>query len=304
VDSRRHFRPTWRFTTYDENNGMELNISTKQSLANKRNHLYLAYEKSLLHLIREKSLRILFSGKPDWSDHIKKGFDGSQHILEFGPLSAQGFSAFDLVMPLEISDLIAAQQWPELLSKNPVPIPREESIVLCNDKYKFNQALLQRGFGSNIPTMDNLQPPYILKKRISEWGKECQMIQNAEQEMLVLDKLNDPAFYRQEIIRGRYEFATHILFAKGRIVKALNIMYEFESEYPVKGQDHDLYKVIHRCAYLDLFASVLRSIDFQGLCCVNYKVVRGQPYILEINPRFGGTLGPYFFSFIRHLRFD
>jgi len=257
----------------------------------------------VLHLIRGKSLRILFSGKPDWSEDIKKGFNGSRHILEFGPLSAQGFGAFDLVMPLEISDLIAAQQWPQLLSKNPIPIPREEIILLCNDKYKFNQAVIQRGFGSNIPTMGtNLQPPYILKKRISEWGKECQMIRGAGDEMLVLDKLNDPAFYRQEIIPGRYEFATHILFAKDTVVKALNIMYEFESEYSIKGQNPDLYKVIHRCAHLNLFADVLRSIDFQGLCCVNYKVMRGRPYILEINPRFGGTLGPYFFSFIRHLK--
>src|SRR6202050_4579987 len=281
---------------------MELNISTKRSLANKRNRLYLAYEKSLPHLIRRKSLRILFSGKPDWSEDIKKGFRGSGHILEFGPLSAQGFGAFDLVMPLEISGLIAAQQCPQLLSKNPIPIPHEESILLCDDKYKFNQALIQRGFGSNIPTMGaNLPHPYILKKRISDWGKDCQMIRAAGEEVLVLDRLNDPAFYRQEIIPGRFEFATHILFANDRVVKALNIMYEFESEYSIKGQVPDLYKVIHRCGHLDLFADVLRSIDFQGLCCVNYKVMRGRPYILEINPRFGGSLAPYFFSFIRHL---
>jgi hypothetical protein len=284
---------------------MGLKISIKQSLADKRNRFYLAYEKALLHLIRDKSLRILFSGKLDWSEDIKKGFNGSRHVLEFGPLSAQGLSAFDLVMPLEISGLIAAQQWPQLLSKNPIPIPREESILLCDDKYKFNQALIQRGFGSNIPTMGaDLQPPYILKKRISDWGKECQMIRDAGEEMLVLDKLNDPAFYRQKIIPGRFEFATHILFANDRVVKALNIMYEFESEYSIKGQDPDLYKVIHRCGYLDLFADVLRSIDFQGLCCVNYKVMRGRPYILEINPRFGGSLSPYFFSFIRQLNSD
>ena len=284
---------------------MELNTSTKQSLASKRNRLYLAYERFLLYLARDKTLRILFSGKPDWSEDIKKGFNGSRHIVEFGPLTDRAFSAFDLVMPLEISDLIAAQQWPQLLAKNPIPIPGEESILLCDDKYRFNLALMQLGFGSYIPAMGpNLRPPYILKKRISEWGKECRMIQNVEEEMQVLDKLNDSAFYRQEIIRGRYEFATHILFASDRIVKALNIMYEFENEYPIKGQDPNLYKVIHRCSHLDLFASVLRSIGFQGLCCVNYKVVCGRPYIFEINPRFGGTLGPYFFSFIRHLSFD
>ncbi|MGH8049795.1 MAG: hypothetical protein ACREPB_03945, partial [Arenimonas sp.] len=36
-------------------------------------------------------------------------------------------------------------------------------------------------------------------------------------------------------------------------------------------------------------------------CCFNYKVRDGQAMILEINPRFGGSLCQYFISFIRHL---
>ena len=80
-------------------------------------------------------------------------------------------------------------------------------------------------------------------------------------------------------------------------------MYEFDSEIPIKGQDAWLYRAIRRCPYLTLFSNILNSIGFQGLCCVNYKVERGRPYILEINPRFGGSLTPYFFSFIRHLHF-
>ncbi len=35
--------------------------------------------------------------------------------------------------------------------------------------------------------------------------------------------------------------------------------------------------------------------------CINYKVVNGQPVIFEINPRFGGSLSLFFFSFLRHL---
>ena len=127
------------------------------------------------------------------------------------------------------------------------------------------------------------------------------MIRGHEDELQVLEQLNGPEFFRQEIVPGRHEFATHILFAKGKIVKSLNIMYEFESSSPIKGQDRPLYQVIHGCPYLDLFARILKSIGFQGLCCVNYKVAGGRPHILEINPRFGGSLAPYFFSFIRHL---
>ena len=127
------------------------------------------------------------------------------------------------------------------------------------------------------------------------------MVRNHHDEWKLRDQLSDPAFYRQEIIRGRNEFATHILFTENRIVKSLDVRYEFESDIPIKGQDRPLYTAVGKCDYLDLFATILRSIGFEGLCCVNYKVVDGRPYIFEINPRFGGTLCPYFFSFIRHL---
>ena len=111
-----------------------------------------------------------------------------------------------------------------------------------------------------------------------------------------------PIISVRKLCRGRSEFATHILFVEGRIVRALNIEYQFSSEMPIKGQEKEQIKVVHRCQYLDLFASMLRTIQFEGLCCVNYKVANGQPYLLEINPRFGGSLAPYFFSFIRHFR--
>jgi ATP-grasp domain-containing protein len=278
--------------------------ATKQSVAAYRNRIYLACEKYLSSLFRERSLRILISENTEVKDAIRNGFCWSRDRVEFGPLSPESFAAFDLVVPSSVSDLIQARQWPQLLAKSPLPFPSEESVLLCDDKYRFNQMLIDKGFRKHIPAMGKgLAPPYILKKRNGIWGRECWMIHDRNDELRVVDQLNDPAFFRQEIIRGPREFATHILFANGRIVKSLNIMYEFDSEIPIKGQDHWLYTVIHRCTYLRLFASILKSIGFQGLCCVNYKVVRGRPYILEINPRFGGSLAPYLFSFIRHLSF-
>ena len=276
-----------------------------QLASRKRNELYVAYEKSLLLFSHQKSLRILFTGKPDWAADITKGFIGSPHTIEFGSLASHPAGDFDLVVPLQISGLIEARQRPDLLAKNPIPIPTEECILLCDDKRKFSQTLIEKGFGTYIPKLCSVcDPPYILKKRIGSWGKECWMVHDRQEEAAVRDQVNDPAFYRQEIIRGRSEFATHILFANDRIVKSLDIRYEFDTDIPIKGQDKALYTVIGKCHFLNLFASILRSIGFEGLCCVNYKIVDGRPYIFEINPRFGGTLCPYFFSFIRHLTVD
>ena len=269
-----------------------------------RNRTYVAYEKALTHILPGKPLRILVEEYPDWQRQIRRGFRSTPHELVFGPISEGSRAEFDVVMPIQIQELMRAHQWPEFLKANPIPIPSEECISLCDDKFKFGQTLIKTGFGEYIPMMTQdgeLKPPYILKKRIGYWGKDCWVVRTRQEEWIAGDKRNDPAFYRQRIVPGPVEFATHILFEKGRIVKALNIKYKFGKDIPIKGQDKPLYTVIHRCPYLDLFGKILRSIDFQGICCVNYKVERGNPYILEINPRIGGSLTPFFFSFMRHL---
>jgi hypothetical protein len=274
----------------------------RTSVAGRRNRLYVKYERLRARVLPEKRLHILMSDFPDWEGCIRDGFCRSRHQVEFGPISRASFEKFDLVVPLKIEDLVLVSRWPELAAKNPLPLPSEESVLLCDDKLRFNETLIQKGFGSYIPRMGAaLDPPYILKERVGAWGQGCSMIYSREDESGVSDKLNDPRFFRQEIIGGSREFATHVLFAKGQIVKSLNLMFEFGGQSSIKGKEREFYKVIHRCPYLNLFAKILRAIDFQGLCCVNYKVCCGRPYILEINPRFGGSLSPYFFSFIRHL---
>jgi predicted ATP-grasp superfamily ATP-dependent carboligase len=247
-------------------------------------------------------MRVLISDRQDWRADIRQGFNHTRHHVEFGAITPGSLGSFDLVVPLSIQDLVRVCRHSRLLTKNRIPVPSEECVLLCDDKYRFNQELVNLGFGRYIPKIGSgLEPPYILKKRVGEWGNECRMILSSDEENQVLSQLNDPEYFCQEIIPGEIEFATHILFANNRIIKSLNIMYEFDSETAIKGQAPALYKMIHRCAYLDLFADILKAIGFQGLCCVNYKVAGGQPYILEINPRFGGSLSPYFFSFVRHL---
>lgn len=213
-------------------------------MARRRNLLYLRSEKLCALLSPGTAQKILFSGKADWEDDIQSGFRRLHHQVDFGPIAEDSFQRYDIVVPLSFPALEEAiRRAPP--RKSALPLPSAASVRLCDDKYVFNQALIEAGFGSCIPRVAQglgLTPPYILKKRIGWFGSGF------------------------------------------------------------KGQTDNLFKVIHRCPYLDLFAEILRTIQFEGLCCVNYKVAQGQPYLLEINPRFGGSLAPYFFSFIRHLR--
>jgi predicted ATP-grasp superfamily ATP-dependent carboligase len=57
-----------------------------------------------------------------------------------------------------------------------------------------------------------------------------------------------------------------------------------------------------RSRFLGLFARVVAVLDFNGICCVNYKLHRGVPKILEINPRIGASLCPYLNYFLCRLQ--
>jgi predicted ATP-grasp superfamily ATP-dependent carboligase len=280
-------------------------LALREKIAFRRNQLYVKSEKLLARFSSGGAQRVLFSEKPEWVDKINLGFQRLHHRVDFGSITEDSFQRYDIVVPLTLSALEEARRHSPPKKKNALPLPTAESVNLCDDKYQFNQTLIKAGFGQYIPKMTRglaLTPPYILKKRIGIWGKDCYIIRNREDEESQLDRITDPEYFCQELISGFTEFATHILFVENRIVKALSIKYEFASDTPIKGQNDYLLQVVHRCPYLDLFARVLRTIRFEGLCCVNYKVAKGQPFLLEINPRFGGSLSPYFFSFIRHLR--
>jgi len=278
-----------------------LNI-LKRLIAAITNKVFCVYQLFLSRLFSKRKMKILFSNKQEWKDFIKNGFQFTPHAVTFGELSAENFEDYDLVMPLTISDLKGLNEMQNPIPHNPVPVPSTKTIQLCDDKYLFNQCLIDNGFGDFVPKMGGTQTfPYILKKKIDEWGANTHIILDAQQELKLTEILNHPEYFTQELIAGPTEYATHVFFKNQNIVCALNIKYVFEIGTPIKGKDKAIYEKICHCPYLDLFSSILVSIGFEGICCINYKIYDNRPFIIEINPRFGGSLCPYFFSFLRHI---
>ncbi len=266
------------------------------------NGLFLIYEGIRSRLSSKRKLKILFSDVQGWKGFIEKGFRLTKHEIVFGVFSPDTLKAYDLVVPLTIEDLMYLNEARHLIADNPIPIPSADCIRLCDDKNLFNRALIANGFGSFIPKVGGAQAyPYILKKSIDGWGENSHIILDAQQEQTFSDALANPEYFTQAFIPGAYEYATHIVFRDHKIVCAINIEYVFETETPIKGKDQPIYTKICRCPYLDVFSSILISIGFEGLCCFNYKVYDNRLFILEINPRFGGSLCPFFCSFLRHI---
>ena len=266
--------------------------------------VFLLRELVQARLHTNRKIRILFSPQPSWERHIRRGFLLTPHEISFDDFSKVDLKDYDLVVPLTISDLKSLIEIREAMVGNPIPIPSMQSVLLCDDKYELNNVLITKGYGSYIPRMGGKQTyPYMLKKRTGSWSENCHTIANDQAERKFAYQLASAEYFTQELITGLHEYATHILFKGSSIVSSINIEYVFKTSASIKSQDRHICTRICECPYLELFSAVLKSIGFEGLCCINYKIHNHTPMILEINPRFGGSLCPFFFSFLRHFRF-
>lgn len=249
-----------------------------------------------------KRVKILLSDTMGSGVAVRKGFFLTKHELVFKPFTPESISEADIVVPFTISELLYLNENRGIIAKNPISIPSKETILLCDDKFVFNNFLIENGFKQFIPPMaKNLDYPYFLKKKTDVFGSHSYVITDESVEREYLDELGSNEFFKQQIISGAREFTTHILFENGRIVSSLSIQFEFDTEFPIKGKDKWLYMKIVACPYPDLFSEILKTIKFEGICCFNYKVLDGKPFIFEINPRFGGSLSSYFFIFFDDL---
>lgn len=162
--------------------------------------------------------------------------------------------------------------------------------------------MIDTGFGDHIPPISGKKPfPYIVKKCVDESSLNCHLVADNNQEKALANLLGNPEYLSQVYIPGEREYATHIVFRDQQIVCSLEFEYVFTTLTPIKFKSKAQCLRIRRSPFLDLFSAILSSIGFEGLCCVNYKVQNERPQIIEINPRMGGSLTPFFFSFLRHL---
>lgn len=263
---------------------------------------FFAFETAHARLFPVPGIRILFSANEGFETNIRRGFKLLHYEILFDGFAPENIRENDLLVPLNVNDVRALSKLRHLIADKRIPIPTLEAINICDDKYLFNKTLTDKGFKEILPKIgNNLRVPLFLKKRRDWGGSNSYLISNAEDEEKFKDLINSPDYIRQEIIEGRDEYATHILFRDHKIVTSLTVKHTFPKQLPINGRDKSVYSKISRCIYLNTFSSILEVIGFEGLCCFDYKVVNGKPYLFEINPRFGGSLGTYFFTILRRL---
>lgn len=264
-------------------------------------HVFIFKENIISYVFCKEELKLLFSQNDSCEEIIKNSFRFLPHKLLFSEFHGNNIAQYDLVIPLNIDDVIFLNNMFDLTGDHQsIPIPSKECLALCDDKLLLSKKLIENGYGDNIPKIGgNLKYPFVLKKKKDKMSQNTHIILSQSQESSILNNVNKDDYYKQELITGKCEYAANIFFRK-RIVHSLTIKHHFPSEISIDGKSKKYSKVV-KCQHLDLFSDILTSIGYQGLCCIDYKIKDGRPMIFEINPRFDGTLAPYFFSFLRYI---
>lgn len=247
--------------------------------------------------------RILFSRKDDWEAGIRAAL--RQHAPDFQEFEHADMDRFDLIVPLTLKDARHFNRHFPHLNAVKALVPSDAAIDACDDKQAFATRLERAGFGQWLPQGGAaLAYPYLLKRRISQWGEDSFIIHGAADERLHADHLHSPEFLRQECIEGHAEYTSHILMAGGRNVFMRTLQFDFDSALYVKGKaisPRSQARVDH-ARHARLFEDILNALGLQGFCCFNYKLRDGVPKIFEVNPRYGASLTCFLEEAIGSLR--
>ena len=262
---------------------------------------FFVYKEFALSFYKSNSIKnILFSEKELWDYFLQKGPFARKFNIDFSKFNIETIAKYDLVIPLTIPDLEFCIANRDRIPNNPIPFPSTDSFNICNDKSQFEFFMLQNGFSDYLPKSSvEIKFPFILKKSQDEGGVNTFIVRDNNDLSTYKDQVNDPDYIKQSIVEGNREYATHVIIKDGKIKNALTIVYKFDDAVYIKGKDKYICRNVCNNKHLQIFENVLSKMNFNGLCCINYKEKDGLPIILEINPRFGGSLCDYFYPFFQ-----
>jgi hypothetical protein len=232
---------------------------------------------------------VLFGYHVTQMPNITANIDHARFRPSFAPLDAVDLTRFDLVVPLRLEQFEQLRSVAEGPERRAV-LPASELVTLIDDKLAFNRWLIDQGFGANVPALleGPGEYPAIRKMRHGDWGMGITLLRDAGDE-----NGDDPnGSFRQRAVAGEHEDVLHLLRVDGRIRFSLCYRYQMGKPLSVRGQQDAAVSMAPAdpAPAWDLCLSILDRLGFEGTCCFNYKLDGDHVWLLELNPRFGGSL--------------
>jgi glutathione synthase/RimK-type ligase-like ATP-grasp enzyme len=239
-------------------------------------------------------LNICFGNHEDRVRDIANAVDRTLFRVKFDDLDLIDYEDFDCVVPLHISDYKALQIHNAYFGTK-FWLPNPNLVDLCDDKLSLNYLLLGGRFAKFVPPLREStsgQFPYVVKKRHDLWGQNTFIVRNSEDERAMATILQSPEYFCQTYIPGPEEYALHMLMVDGEVAYAQTVKHNMGQECYVFGKSTQSKRstYLSESEHIAAFAPMLMALNYSGTCCIDYKIDNGVPKLLEINPRYGGSL--------------
>ncbi len=237
---------------------------------------------------------VLFSRKPSREKQIIRNLNTCFPC--FSSFRKVNPNHFYIIFPLAEKESIYLNDHYSYLNHVKAIVPSNAAINICKDKKIFTEFLLKNGLETYaIKTPDKLCYPYVIKKRIDADGENTVIVDDKETESRYKNELVSDEFFTQEYIEGSDEYAMHIIMHKKEVIYYKTMKYTFEQNKFVKGSRYKQYSqtIVDHSHFIDQFQNILNTINYEGICCIDYKVINEYIKIFEINARMGASLSEY-----------
>lgn len=161
-------------------------------------------------------------------------------------------------------------------------------FILLAHKHKFNKYLPKTYIirDNKTKTFESIKYPCILKKSIAFGGIDSVVLTSSVHRTDILTKCGFD-YVIQEYIKHDTEYVGNFVVINGKITYSLIFMQKYNSEYYIKKKKMTNYVIVN----IDIqpFIEIFTKLKYTGAACADFKIIRSQIKIFEINPRFGGT---------------
>lgn len=165
-------------------------------------------------------------------------------------------------------------------------IPHPRTVISKEEGYSLEKLKAQ------------FELPVLIKPRISSGSRGISVVKDWDQFHEVYNNVNNefPNPMIQEFIPHGGAFGVSMLYKEGKCKASFT--HKRIREYPVSGGPSTLREGVHYEEIEKYSSSLLNELKWNGVAMVEYRVDKntGVPKLMEINPRFWGSLETAVFS--------
>lgn len=213
---------------------------------------------------------------------------------------------YDVVFPMELYTQLLLVSNKERFSKYcRIPFADKEKTLQIHDKAFLMKYAEKNGFEipktyfiENIDQLNEIAPeinyPSVIKPRNSSGSRGLLYINNKEELIRSYLRIHEkyPFPIIQECLQSDGDiYGVGLLLNFESEVKA-SFVYKRLRSYPVNGGPSTLRESVKRDDVREIAESLLKSLKWTGVAHVEFKIDQrnGRPKLLEVNPRFWGSL--------------